>query len=61
MGCKGILSTVKGFLQVLHLCVVIQIGGAMIQSRIKKASKPRQNGSDFDDNIFKCIVLNENV
>ena len=33
----------------------------VIWTSIFKRSRPRQNGRDFADDIFKCIFLNENV
>ena len=33
----------------------------VIWTSIFNTSRPRQNGSDFVDDIFKCIFLNENV
>ena len=33
----------------------------VIWTSIFNTSRPRQNGRDFVDNIFKCIFLNENV
>ena len=33
----------------------------VIWTSIFNTSRPRQNGRDFVDDIFKCIFLNENV
>ena len=48
-------------LSVFYWCLVLISGYFSISFISFSTLRPRQNGSHFPDNIFKCIFLNENV
>ena len=44
-----------------ELVVLPELVTDMEDNKIVNTSRPRQNGRHFEDDIFKCIFLNENV